>query len=110
MDFTLFLQSVGVELSQTRVKDFSLALSLSLSLSPTRVSSSLCPPSSASIPLSTASGLCYLITLPPYQITEGEHKLTREGEPGFALLFLFYFFVVCPLMTRCLKKKKKQEL
>lgn len=32
----------------------------------------------ASIPLSTPSGLCYLITPPLYQITEEEHKLTQS--------------------------------
>lgn len=32
----------------------------------------------ASIPLSTPSGLCYLITQPLYQITEEEHKLTHS--------------------------------
>lgn len=45
----------------------------------------------ASIPLSIPSGLCYLITLPLYQITEEGHKLAqcvweRERERGRSVL------------------------
>lgn len=73
MDFRLS-QSVVVELFQTRVKYFSppprLAHSVTLSF---LLGSFLL----ASILLSVSPGLCYLITLPLYQITEEEHELTQ---------------------------------
>lgn len=74
MDFRLS-HSVVVELSQTRVKYFSppprLARSVTLSF---LLGSFLLL---ASIFLSVSPGLCYLITLPLYQITEEEHELTQ---------------------------------